>query len=99
VILTAVVVNPNFEEIFLVGYLGKWFEKFNPVIFVAVSTLIRMSYHTYQGYFGIFSIMIRGIVFTFYFLKYRNLTPIILAHILFNLSYYIRTFYFNEESP
>ena len=96
-ILSAAIISPFFEEILLIGYLGKWFEKYSPVIFILASTLLRISYHTYQGFFGIYSVAIGGIIFTLYFLKYRNLTPIILTHILFNLGYYIRTFYFNES--
>lgn len=99
VILTAVILNPFFEEIFLIGYLGKWFEKHSAIVFVIVSTLIRVSYHTYQGYFGIYTVTIMGLVFAMYYLKYKNLTPIVLAHMLFNLNIYIRLFYFNEESP
>lgn len=76
-ILTAAIVNPFFEEIFLIGYLGKWFEKYSPIAFILTSILLRMSYHTYQGFFGIYSVFVGGLIFTIYFLKYRNLTPII----------------------
>ena len=95
-ILTAVVINPFFEEIFLIGYLGKWFKNHSPLIFIITSTLIRMSYHTYQGVLGIYSVTVAGLLFTLYYLKYRNTVPIIVTHALYNLSYYLRNYYFED---
>lgn len=92
VALVSVIINPIFEEAILIGYLGKWFEKKSPFLFVIVSILIRISYHTYQNMWGISGVVIMGLVFTIFFLKFKKLGPIIIAHVLYNLIFYIQLF-------
>jgi|GEM_PF-6936133 len=89
IILSSVVINPVFEESILIGYLGKWFEKSSPVLFLMVSIVLRLSYHTYQNIWGITGAMVMGLVFSIYYIKFKKLTPTIIAHMLYNLTFYI----------
>lgn len=78
-------VNPVFEEVLVVGYVmtvvqrrhGMW-------IAINVSTLIRLSYHLYQGPIAIVSIVPMGLLFGYYYARTGKLWPLILAHALMN---------------
>jgi membrane protease YdiL (CAAX protease family) len=93
IILSSVIINPIFEEVFLVGYLSKWFSNFTPVVFIIVSITLRLSYHTYQGLWALTGMTIFGLILTLYYVRYKRLTPVVIAHALFNLSFYLRTMY------
>ncbi len=89
IVLSSVVIHPFYEEIFLIGYLGKWFKDQNPSKFIFTSLIIRISFHTYQGVYGVIGVTVLGLIFSIYYLKYKNLTPVIFAHALYNLSFYL----------
>lgn len=76
-------VNGFYEELFFLGFLLSSDSRYRPWI-VAFSTLVRISFHTYQG---LTSALIIGIVFgLFYYYLYtkkmNNLLPFFLAHAL-----------------
>lgn len=79
------IVNPLFEETFVVYYLFERLKNYGPFIFVAVSSLIRVSYHLYQGWVGLLGILPLGIVFAIAFWKTKNLMPLYLAHAIQDL--------------
>lgn len=76
-------VNPVFEEVLVVGYVmavlqrrhGMWFA-------INISTLIRLSYHLYQGPIAIIGIVPMGLLFGYCYAKTGKLWPLILAHAL-----------------
>jgi membrane protease YdiL (CAAX protease family) len=78
-------VNPIFEEVLVVGYVmtviqrrqGMW-------LAINISTLIRLSYHLYQGPFAIISIVPMGLLFGYYYARTGRLWPLILAHAMMN---------------
>lgn len=78
-------VNPVFEEVLVVGYVmsvlqrrrGMWFA-------INISTLIRLSYHLYQGPIAIISIVPMGLLFGYCYARTGKLWPLILAHALMN---------------
>jgi membrane protease YdiL (CAAX protease family) len=80
-----IIINSIFEEFILIGYLFKRLEKYHPVIIIGLSILIRESYHTYQGWMSLISILPTGLVFGFYYYKYKKLWPVIIAHGFSNL--------------
>ncbi|WP_299577163.1 CPBP family intramembrane glutamic endopeptidase [uncultured Sunxiuqinia sp.] len=90
VILLFVVINSIYEEFILVGYFFKRLEKYHPAILIGLSTLIRLSFHTYQGWIGIFYIIPTGLIFGYYYFKYKKLWPLIIAHGLMNLLVFLR---------
>lgn len=85
VLLSAV--NPVFEEVLVVGYVmtairrrhGAWFA-------INISTLIRLSYHLYQGPIAIISIVPMGLLFGYWYARTGKLWPLVLAHSLMNFS-------------
>jgi membrane protease YdiL (CAAX protease family) len=90
IIVLVPIINPFFEELFLIGYIFKRLENLQPWIIILISTVIRLTYHTYQGLKGILAITITGLVFSFYYYKYRKLAPLILAH---GISNFISLYY------
>jgi membrane protease YdiL (CAAX protease family) len=86
------IVNGYFEELFLIRYTFAVLEKFVSIVSVfAISTLIRSSYHTYQGLPGVLFVMCMGIIFCLTYYKFKTFEPIVISHVLwdiFSLSYY-----------
>jgi membrane protease YdiL (CAAX protease family) len=80
-----IIVNSIFEEFILIGYLFKRLEKYHPVIIIGLSMLIRQLYHTYQGWLSLVMILPTGLVFGYYYYKYKKLWPVIIAHGFSNL--------------
>jgi membrane protease YdiL (CAAX protease family) len=80
------VINPMFEEIFVCGYVVAYLQKSRgPWTAINVSTAIRLSYHLYQGAFGVLGIVPTGLIFAFWFSATGRLWPTIVAHGLLNL--------------
>jgi membrane protease YdiL (CAAX protease family) len=76
-----VLVNPVFEEFFVAGFLIRTSTRRRGAAFaVFLSTLVRLSYHTYQGVPGILGNLCVGVLFAFVYLRWRQLWPLILAH-------------------
>lgn len=84
-IVSIIFINSFYEEILLIGYIFKRFEKFHPLLPLSFSLLLRVSFHTYQGWGMLPAIVTLGLVLGIYYLKYRKLAPVILAHAIGNL--------------
>ena len=85
-VISVLVINSFYEEFLLNGYLFKILANYKSKFIILLSVGLRMSYHTYQGWIGLVSVLVIGIVFSLYYLKYAKLWPIIIAHGLINLS-------------
>jgi membrane protease YdiL (CAAX protease family) len=74
--------NGFLEEILVVGYLLVRLRQLDlrPWSALAISALLRGSYHLYQGYGGFAGNIVMGLVFGFVFLRWRRLWPLVLAH-------------------
>jgi membrane protease YdiL (CAAX protease family) len=81
-VIAASLINPLFEETFVMGYVFDKFQSQGVVWAVTASVLIRVSYHLYQGWVGIISLLITGLIFAVVYARYRNLWPFYLAHAL-----------------
>ena len=79
-------VNPIFEEVFVVGYLFERLRNINPALIIAISVLIRVSYHLYQGWIGIISVTPMAILFAVTYWKTRNLFPLVLSHTMLDFT-------------
>lgn len=80
-VLAVSILNPFFEEIFVVGYVIKAMDKLdNAFLAIGISTVIRTLYHLYQGPFAYISILPLGILFGYVYWRWRNLWPLIFAH-------------------
>ena len=76
--------NGILEEVVVVGYLLSRLEKLgvNPVAAVAISAVIRGSYHLYQGIGAFFGNAAMGVIFGIFYYRYRRVAPLIVAHTL-----------------
>ncbi len=83
--LLLIIVNSFFEEVFVTAYVIRFFSDRAAWAGIVISTVIRFSYHTYQGPIAIASILPVGILFAWYYHAKRDLVPLIVAHTLMNL--------------
>lgn len=82
------VLNPFFEEILVRGYLmTEWIDLRKSVVLATfISLAFQTSYHLYYGIFGATIVGFGLSVFAIYYAKSRRLMPIILAHMLWDLT-------------
>lgn len=92
-ILLMLLVNSIFEEVLLIGYLFKRLKRYPIAIPIVVGTLIRISFHTYQGIEEIPRVIILEFVLGIFYGKYKKLWPVILAHGIGNLIYFLNQEY------
>jgi len=76
--------NGLIEEVVVLGYLLTRLRQLglHPVNAVAISAVVRGSYHLYQGLGGFFGNAIMGVIFAFLFLRWRRAAPMVIAHTL-----------------
>lgn len=81
------IINPVFEELFVLGYVVSFFKltKKDFWLAVSISVLIRVSYHLYQGVYGLLSILPVGVIFTIWFARTGRIWPVIIAHAAIDL--------------
>jgi membrane protease YdiL (CAAX protease family) len=84
ILLLSALQNGLLEEVLVTGYLLTRLEKLGvrPVVAVAISATLRGSYHLYQGLGGFAGNAIMGVIFGTLFLRWRRVTPMIIAHTL-----------------
>ena len=72
------------EEVIVVGYLLSRLDKLgvNPATAIAISAVIRGSYHLYQGIGAFFGNAAMGVIFGIFYRRYRRVAPLIVAHTL-----------------
>jgi uncharacterized protein len=74
-------VNPIYEEVLVCGYLVSALrERHAASIAVAASSILRMTYHLYQGPAAAFLIGLLGLGFALYYVRTGRLWPVIVAH-------------------
>lgn len=91
-IVFIILINSIYEEVLLIGYFFKRFEKFHPTLIILMSFVIRASYHTYQGWMHLPMVFILALIFGIYYIRYRKLWPLILAHAIGNIFHF-----FNDQ--
>ena len=76
--------NGILEEVIVVGYLLSRLQKLgvSPAAAIAISAVIRGSYHLYQGIGAFFGNAAMGVIFGIFYYRYRRVTPLIIAHTL-----------------
>ena len=87
VLILAALKNGLIEEVIVVGYLVERLEelRWRVAAIVAMSSVIRGSYHLYQGWGPFFANMAMGVVFTCFYLSRwgrRRVMPLVIAHTL-----------------
>ena len=84
-IVAMALVNGAFEEVFLLGFLARALRGFGLAIALGVPTLVRLSYHLYQGPLGALWVFAVGLVFALYYARTVQLWPPVFAHILWDI--------------
>jgi membrane protease YdiL (CAAX protease family) len=75
------------EEVIVVGYLLNRFGKFGwsvPLSIVA-SSLLRGSYHLYQGFGPFIGNVVMGVVFAWLYTRTKRVMPLVIAHALLDI--------------
>jgi membrane protease YdiL (CAAX protease family) len=84
VLVLAAVQNAVLEEVVVVGYLVTRLRQLGwqlPAV-VTASALLRGSYHLYQGFGGFLGNAAMGVVFALFFVRFRRVAPLVIAHTL-----------------
>jgi membrane protease YdiL (CAAX protease family) len=76
--------NGILEEVVVVGYLLSRLDKLgvHPAAAIAISAVIRGSYHLYQGIGAFFGNAAMGVIFGIFYRRYGRVAPLIIAHTL-----------------
>ena len=75
------------EEVIVVGYLLDRFGKFgwSVPLAIAVSSLLRGSYHLYQGFGPFIGNVVMGVVLAWLYTRTRRVMPLVIAHALLDI--------------
>ncbi len=89
------------EEVIVLGYLVTRLRQlsWSPVAAVAGSSLLRGSYHLYQGWGGFLGNLAMGVLFAVLFLRWRRTWPFVVAHFLLDVSAGIGYIAFRDRLP
>ncbi|MDQ2813846.1 MAG: CPBP family intramembrane metalloprotease [Actinomycetota bacterium] len=84
VLLLSAFQNAALEEVVVVGYLLSRLDKLGvrPSRAIAISAVIRGSYHLYQGAGGFLGNAVMGAIFGVLYRRWGRVTPLIIAHFL-----------------
>jgi hypothetical protein len=84
VLLLSALQNGLLEEVLVTGYLLTRLRtlEVRPAYAVAISAVLRGSYHLYQGFGGFLGNAVMGVIFATLFLRWKRATPMIIAHTL-----------------
>ena len=80
VVLTSLV-NPVFEELFVVGYVFAVFGDKNRIMAINVSVALRLAYHLSQGPAAVVFILPMAVVFAWWYSTRPSLWPLLMAHV------------------
>ena len=81
-VLLASIVNGTYEELVLIAFVFKALERHDTQLIVGVSVLLRVIAHIYQGPVGAMSILAFGILMALAYVRFRQIWPLIVAHIV-----------------
>ncbi|ALE07629.1 CAAX protease [Arthrobacter sp. ERGS1:01] len=88
VLVLSAIHNGVLEEVVMVGYLLGRLEKigFTPIAAVFLSSLIRGSYHLYQGFGPFVGNFLMGLLFCWLYKKFGRVAPLVVAHALVDIA-------------
>jgi len=84
VLLLSAAQNGILEEVVVVGYLLSRLDRLRvrPWLAIAISAVIRGSYHLYQGIGAFLGNAVMGVIFGILYRRWGRVTPLIVAHAL-----------------
>ena len=83
--------NAILEEVVVVGYLMTRLRElaWGLPAMVLASSLLRGSYHLYQGFGGFIGNAVMGSVFALFYLRYKRIGPLVVAHTLLDTAAFV----------
>ncbi|MDW6058320.1 CPBP family intramembrane glutamic endopeptidase [Streptomyces sp. NPDC000941] len=87
VLIASAVQNSVLEEVIVVGYLLRRLGQlgWTPMAALLASSVLRGSYHLYQGIGGFFGNMAMGVVFVLLYRRWGRVGPLVAAHALIDI--------------
>ncbi|MBB6172101.1 membrane protease YdiL (CAAX protease family) [Nocardiopsis mwathae] len=95
VLVLQAVKNGVLEEVIVVGYLMLRLRQlgWSPVSAVLASSLLRATYHLYQGVGMFFGNLVMGLVFCWFYQRYGRVMPLVVAHALIDIVAFVGSVY------
>jgi membrane protease YdiL (CAAX protease family) len=83
--------NGIIEEVLVIGYLLRRLDQlgWSPGRAIALSAVLRGSYHLYQGFGGFIGNAVMGVIFALLYRRWRRVTPLIIAHALIDTGAFV----------
>ncbi|MFF7178846.1 type II CAAX prenyl endopeptidase Rce1 family protein [Streptomyces sp. NPDC008121] len=87
VLILSAVQNSVVEEVIVVGYLLRRLDQlgWTPTAALVASSVLRGSYHLYQGVGGFIGNMVMGVVFVWLYRRWGRVGPLVVAHALLDI--------------
>ncbi|MFI6770886.1 CPBP family intramembrane glutamic endopeptidase [Streptomyces sp. NPDC050355] len=87
VLIASAVQNAVLEEVIVVGYLLRRLGQleWSPMAALAASSVLRGSYHLYQGIGGLVGNMVMGVIFVLLYRRWGRVGPLVAAHALIDI--------------
>jgi membrane protease YdiL (CAAX protease family) len=91
VLILAAAQNGILEEILVIGYLLRRLDqlRMRPSRAIALSAVLRGSYHLYQGFGGFIGNAVMGTIFGILYKRWGRVTPMIIAHTLIDATAFV----------
>ncbi|MFD9790177.1 CPBP family intramembrane glutamic endopeptidase [Streptomyces sp. NPDC059070] len=91
VLVLSAVQNAVLEEVIVVGYLLRRLGQlgWGPLAALAASSVLRGSYHLYQGIGGFLGNMVMGVVFVLLYRRWQRVGPLVVAHSLLDIGAFV----------
>jgi membrane protease YdiL (CAAX protease family) len=83
--------NGILEEVLVIGYLLRRLDQlgWSPRKAIALSAVLRGSYHLYQGFGGFIGNAVMGVIFAVLYRRWGRVTPLIIAHTLIDTGAFV----------
>ena len=91
VLILSAMQNAILEEVIVVGYLLRRLGQlgWTPGTALVASSVLRGSYHLYQGVGGFIGNMVMGVVFVYLYRRWGRVGPLVVAHSLLDIGAYV----------
>ena len=91
VLILSAAQNALLEEVVVIGYLFTRLRQlaWNAAAIIALSAVIRGSYHLYQGIGGFVGNLIMGVIFGLIYLRWKRVGPLLVAHTLLDIAAFV----------
>ncbi|GGX97206.1 CPBP family intramembrane glutamic endopeptidase [Streptomyces fructofermentans] len=91
VLILSALQNSVVEEVIVVGYLLRRLGQlgWTPMAALIASSVLRGSYHLYQGIGGFIGNMVMGVVFVYLYRRWGRVGPLVVAHSLLDIGAFV----------